>query len=238
MREPETIPSPNVWRWPGLYEQENRAQDPDGAIWDALRELCPWDGADVVDVGCGDGFHLPVFAATATSVRGVEPYPLLVERATARCAGLPTVTVTAGHAQATGLPARSADLVHARTAYFFGPGCEPGLTEADRVLRPGGALAIVDLDGSAEPYGRWLCAAAPRYDPAAVRRFFDRQGFGTRLVDTVWRFTDRATLESVLRIEFGATVAARAIEQTRGLTIPVRYRIHVRRRPPGLLRGR
>jgi SAM-dependent methyltransferase len=235
VREPETIPSPNVWHWPDLYELENRAQDADGVLWDALRELCPWDGADVVDVGCGDGFHLPVFAATAASVRGVEPYPLLVRRAVARCAGLPTVTVLAGHAQATGLPAGSADLVHARTAYFFGPGCEPGLAEADRVLRPGGAIAIVDLDGTAEPYGRWLCADVPRYDPVRVRRFFDRQGFGTRLVDTVWRFEDRATLEAVLRIEFGAAVAERAIAQTRGLAIPVRYRVHVRRRPAGLI---
>ncbi|HEY0638880.1 MAG TPA: class I SAM-dependent methyltransferase [Pseudonocardiaceae bacterium] len=218
-----------------MYERENEAQDSGGAIWAALRELCPWDGRDVVDVGCGAGFHLPIFAREAAGVRGVEPRPELVRRAAGRCAGDPRITVRQGYAQDTGLPGGSADLVHARTAYFFGPGCEPGIAEAERVLRPGGALAIVDLDGTAEPYGPWLCADIPHYDPRAARRFFERQGFVTRLVDTLWRFPDRATLEAVLRIEFSAAVAARAIAATPGLTIPVRYRLHVRRRPAGLL---
>jgi len=228
---PRVISSPNVWRWPDVYELENRAQDADGAIWRALRAAVgPWDGAHVVDVGCGDGFHLPVFAATAGTVTGIEPHPALVARARRRTAGLANTTVHSGHAQATGLPAGSVDLVHARTAYFFGPGCEPGFDEADRILRPGGALAIVDLDATAAPYGGWLRADLPRYDPHAVQAFFDRRGFSTTLVDTMWRFDDRHAMESVLRIEFSAAVAARAIAATVDLAIPVRYRLHVRLR--------
>jgi len=223
------IPSPNVWRWPRIYELENRAQDPDGVLWRALRAACSWDGADVVDIGCGDGFHLPTFAGTAASVTGIEPHPGLVARATRRVAALPTVRVLAGRAQDTGLVDRCADLVHARTAYFFGPGCEPGLVEADRILRPGGSIAIVDLDASAAPYGDWMRADLPHFDPDAVRAFFDRHGFHTTLVDTVWRFADRATLQAVLRIEFSPAVAARAAAQTTGLTIPVRYVLRLRR---------
>ncbi|WP_214371212.1 class I SAM-dependent methyltransferase [Pseudonocardia sp. H11422] len=231
------IPSPNIWNWPDVYEQENRAQDADGALWAALRELAPWAGADVLDIGCGDGFHLPVFAAEAASVTGVEPHPPLVERARRRVAELPGVQVLEAGAARLPLPDASVDLVHARTAYFFGAGCEAGLAEADRVLRPGGALAIIDLDFTVPPYGDWLRADLPRYDPAKVERFFDGHGFTMRRVPTVWRFEDRATLEAVLRIEFSAAVADRAIARTPGLTVPVGYRLHVRRRPPGLLRG-
>ncbi|HEV7788159.1 MAG TPA: class I SAM-dependent methyltransferase [Pseudonocardia sp.] len=229
------VPSPNIWHWPDVYEQENRAQDATGAIWAALREATDWAGADVIDIGCGTGFHLPMFAATANAVVGVEPHPPLVRRARDRVAELPGVRVVEAGAERVPLPDASADLVHARTAYFFGPGCEPGLVEADRLLRPNGVLAVVDLDVSRPPYGNWLRADVPHYDPAAVERFFDRQGFTLRRVDTEWRFPDRASLEAALGIEFSAPVARRAIAATDGLTLPVSYRVHTRHKPGGLL---
>jgi SAM-dependent methyltransferase len=225
------LASPNIWNWPEVYERENQAIDADGALWAALAERVDWRAADVVDVGSGDGFHLPRFAALAHRVIGIEPHPPLVTRARHRVRDLPRVRVLAGCAQRLPLPEASADLVHARVAYFFGPGCEPGLAEARRVLRPGGTLAVIDLDGTHPPYGEWLCAAAPRYRPAAVEAFFAVQGFECHRVDTVWRFYDRGDLEAALRIEFTPEVAARAIAQTPGLTIPVRYRLHLRREP-------
>jgi SAM-dependent methyltransferase len=224
------IPSPNIWKWPDVYERENRAQDADGAVWAVLHETVPWSGRDVLDVGCGDGFHLPVFAAEAASVIGVEPHAPLVERARERVGDQAQVFLAG--AAALPLPDAAVDLVHARTAYFFGPGCEPGLAEAQRVLRPGGAIAIVDLDATVAPYGRWMRADLPRYDPARVEEFFSLAGFSLRRVPTVWRFPDRETLEAVLRIEFSREVAARAIAETRGLTMPVGYRVHVRRKEP------
>jgi SAM-dependent methyltransferase len=226
---PDTvIPSPNIWNWPDIYEAENRAQDVEGAIWSALREVVPWAGADVLDVGCGDGFHVPVFAAEAASVVGVEPHTPLVARARARLGD--RARVLEARAEALPLPDASVDLVHARTAYFFGKGCEPGLAEAQRVLRPGGAIAIVDLDATVPPYGDWMRADVAGYDPAHVERFFERVGFALRRVGTVWRFPDRDTLEAVLRIEFSHPVAERAIAGTRGLDIDVGYRLHVRRK--------
>ncbi|WP_308258120.1 class I SAM-dependent methyltransferase [Pseudonocardia lacus] len=221
------IPSPNIWHWPEVYERENEAQDADGALWAALRELAPWAGADVLDVGCGDGFHLPRFAAEAASVTGVEPYAPLVERARRRVGDDATVLL-AGAADLP-LPDASVDLVHARTAYFFGPGCEPGLAEARRVLRPGGTIAIVDLDATVAPYGDWMRADIPHYDPAAVERFFAREGFALRRVIARWTFPDRETFESVLRIEFTPRVAARAVAETTGASLDVGYRVHVQR---------
>ena len=147
------LASPNIWNWPEVYERENQAVDADGALWAALAARVDWSGADVVDIGCGDGFHLPRFAALAHSVVGVEPYPPLVTRARQRVRDLPHVRVRAGCAGRLPLPDSSADLVHARVAYFFGPGCEPGLAEARRVLRPGGSMVVIDLDGTHTPYG-------------------------------------------------------------------------------------
>jgi SAM-dependent methyltransferase len=233
--EDDTVPSPNIWRWPAIYELENRAQDPDGLIWQTLQESCDWTGRDVVDVGCGDGFHLPVFAATARSVVGVEPHPPLVHRAEARMAGDDHVRLVTGGAEQLPLPGNTVDLVHARTAYFFGRGAGPGIAEAERVLRPGGTLAIVDLDVSSKPYGDWMLADLPWYDAPDVERFFAEQGFDGRKVATIWRFENRKDLESVLRIEFSPEVAERAIAATPGLAIPVGYRVHVRHKPSRLV---
>jgi SAM-dependent methyltransferase len=234
MAEP-TLPSPNIWYWPAIYEIENRAQDVHGAIWAALREECDWAGRDVLDVGCGDGFHLPVFAAAARCVLGVEPHRPLVRRARDRVARLANVSVLPGGAGRLPVRDASVDLVHARTAYFFGRGCEPGMAEADRVLRAGGSLAIVDLDVGRAPYGDWMRADLPDYDPADVEAFFAEHGFRCRKVRTEWRFADAASLASVLRIEFSERVAERAIAEVTGLSIPVGYRIHVREKPTGLL---
>lgn len=240
-------PSPNIWCYPDVYERENRAQDIDGEIWRVLGEECDWTGRDVLDVGCGDGFHLPRFAETAKSVLGVEPYVPLVRRARRRVAELAAVEVRRGPAQRLPVPDASVDLVHARTAYFFGPGCEPGLREADRVLRPGGAAVIVDLDVSSAPYGDWMRADLPHYDPPGVEKFFASHGFRCRRVATRWWFDDLATCESVLRIEFTPAVAARAVAHvarngaTRrghpggGYTVPVGYRVHVRVKPTGIV---
>lgn len=223
------IPSPNLWNWPEVYAQENAAQDVDGLIWAALREDAPWAGADVLDVGCGDGFHLPVFAVEAASVTGVEPHPPLVARARERAEGHRHCTVLEAGAAALPLPDSCMDVVHARTAYFFGAGCEAGLAEANRVLRPGGALVIVDLDATRAPYGGWMRTDIPHYDPVRAERFFVRRGFSLRRVATTWRFPDRATLEAVLRIEFSRAVADAALAATPGLSFSVGYRIHVRR---------
>jgi len=232
---PAPVPSPNIWNWPDVYELENQAQDVEGAIWAALGEAGGWAGRDVLDVGCGDGFHLPLFAGTARRVVGVEPHPALVRRARRRVADRPNVRVERAGAEALPLPEESVDVVHARTAYFFGAGCEPGLAEAERVLRPGGLLAIVDLDATRPPYGDWMRADLPHYDPAAVEAFFLGRGFALRRVQTRWTFAERAALEAVLGIEFSAPVARRAAASVAGLSIPVGYRLHTRRKPVGPL---
>ncbi|MFC7340789.1 class I SAM-dependent methyltransferase [Saccharopolyspora griseoalba] len=232
---PEVTPSPNIWNWPEVYEAENRAQDAGGAIWRALREHRDWAGLDVVDVGCGDGFHLPVFASRAASVIGVEPHAPLAERARRRVAGAAGVDVRVASAQRLPLADASVDLVHARTAYFFGPGCEPGLAEAERVLRPGGTLAIVDLDTACPPYGEWMRADAPQIDPARIESFFTRHHFRSSRISALWRFDDRKTLQDVLRIEFSAKVAERAFRETPGRTLPVGYVLRTREKPTGLL---
>lgn len=201
------MPSPNIWNAPRVYELENLAADPDGRIEDAMRAVRTWDDATVLDIGCGTGFHLPRFARTAAKVMGVEPHEGLASAARRRVAGLPDVTVRVGAAQSLPLPSASVDVAHARWAYFFGPGCEPGLAELRRVMRRGGAAFVIDNDATRSTFGSWFRRWLPSYDPEAVARFWTRQGFSCTPIDMNWRFSDRSSLEAVLRIEFPDALA-------------------------------
>ncbi|MFC5997410.1 class I SAM-dependent methyltransferase [Quadrisphaera sp. GCM10027208] len=216
MRLPGTVPSPNIWDHPDVYEAENRGVDPDGVIEAAMRARHDWAGQVLLDVGCGTGFHLPYFAADAARVVGVEPHPPLLARARHRVRDLPTVQVLAGTAQTLPLPDASVDVVHARWAYFFGPGCEPGLAELDRVLRRGGTAFVVDNDATRSTFGAWFRRALPGYDPAAVERFWARRGWQRESLDIRWEMPDRAVFEAVVRIEFTPALAEEILAEHPG----------------------
>lgn len=216
---PGARPSPNIWNHTATYETENRAVDPDGAIEVAMRSVASWDGRVVLDVGCGTGFHLPRFAATAASVVGVEPHGDLVALARRRTRRLPNVSVLGGTAQALPLPDASVDVVHARWAYFFGPGCEPGLAELDRVVRRGGRAYVIDNDPTRSTFGSWFRRGYPEVDPVAVERFWSTRGWTRVPVDMRWSFTSRADLESVVRIEFNPAVAEAVLAEHEGTEV-------------------
>lgn len=216
---PGAVPSPNIWHHPQVYELENRGVDPDGVLEAAMRSVHDWAGQVLLDVGCGTGFHLPRFAATAARVVGVEPHPPLVEAARARVADMPNVRVLPGTAQQLPVPDASVDVVHARWAYFFGPGCEPGLAELDRVLRRGGTAFVIDNDASRSTFGSWFRRALPSYDPAAVERFWARRGWHRVPLDIRWQLPDRATFESVVRIEFAPRLADALLDEHPGTSV-------------------
>jgi SAM-dependent methyltransferase len=201
------LPSPNIWHHTATYELENRAADPHGELWRAMGCVVDWSGRDVLDLGCGSGYHLPRFAETARTVTGVEPHRSLVSLARRRTRRLANASVLEGVAQAIPLPPDSVDVVHVRWAYFFGPGSEPGLAELDRVVRRGGTALVIDNDGTRSTFGAWFRRGYPMIDPDAVERFWSTHGWTRVPVDMGWSFGSRADLEAVVRIEFTPEVA-------------------------------
>ncbi len=120
--------------------------------------LAPWNGKVVLDLGAGSGFHLPRFHTAAAHVFAVEPHAALRLLAMQRVArlGLERASVLTGSAEQIPLRDHSVDVCHARFAYFFGPGCEPGLREVERVMRPGGVFFVIDNDLRQGTFAHWL----------------------------------------------------------------------------------
>jgi SAM-dependent methyltransferase len=216
---PGTVPSPNIWNHPQVYETENRAVDPEGVLDSAMRDLADWSGRDLLDLGCGTGFHLPAWAVRARKVYGVEPHPDLAAVARRRTCRLANVTVLEGTAQQVPLPDASVDVMHARWAYFFGPGCEPGLRELDRVMRRGGTAFVIDNDATRSTFGSWFRRGYPDVDPVTVERFWSTHGWQRRPCDILWRFGSREDLEAVVRIELNSPTADAVLAEHRGLEV-------------------
>ena len=212
-------PSPNIWYTPELYELENLAADPHDRIASAIREIGDWTGRTVLDVGCGTGFHLPLWARSAAQVVGVEPHPPLAALALRRTRRLAHVAVLDGAAEALPLPDASVDVVHARWAYFFGPGSEPGLRELDRVVRRGGTAFVIDNDPTRSTFGAWFRRGFPEVDPEAVERFWSTHGWQRRPLDMGWSFASREDLESVVRIELPPEAAEEALASHTGTEV-------------------
>ena len=213
------VPSPNIWGAAATYELENRAVDRHRRIDAAMRASRDWRGATLLDLGCGSGFHLPGWAADAASVVGVEPHGRLVDLARRRVRGLPHVRVLHAGAQRLPLPDASVDVVHARWAYFFGPGCEPGLRELDRVVRRGGAAFVIDNDATRSTFGAWFRRSLPSYDPAVVERFWSSRGWRRQSLDVGWQFDRRQDLEAVVRIEFSPVLAEQLLREHGGTSV-------------------
>jgi SAM-dependent methyltransferase len=205
---PDFRPAPNQGSRPDLYELENQAIDPSGVLSDAMRACAPWRGRTLVDLGCGSGFWLPGYASEASRVIGVEPDPGLLRLAAERD---PRARVLDGSAEHIPLPDASADVVHARFAYFWPPGCAAGLAEVLRILRPGGALVVVDNDHRHGEFARLLAAAGAgagaQGRPDVTDSWWAERGAERTEVMSRWEFTSRPDFEAVLRLEFPGGVA-------------------------------
>ena len=138
------------------------------ALVDALAALAPASGLRVADLGAGIG-HLALLArgARGFDVTAVEPARDMLDRlsAAARARDLPVRAVHAT-AEATPLDARSVDLVVVADALHF-IDAQLVAEEIARVLRRGGALAVVTAALGDTPYMRAVRAVI---DDAVPRR--------------------------------------------------------------------
>ncbi len=112
-------------------------------------------GAAIADVGCGPG-AVSVLLAEAVGSEGrvwavdADPQALRVAAALAARGGLSRVETVVGDAAATGLPAASLDVAMLRHVLAHNGGREQAIVDhLAGLVRPGGCVYLVDIDGTA-----------------------------------------------------------------------------------------
>ena len=120
------------------YERGRPGYADDLLAWVAERSgMGP--GATVVDLAAGTGKLTRLLVATGATVLAVEPVDAMRDKLADTC---PDVPALEGTAESIPLPDASVDVVTVAQAFhWFDPAV--ALPEIDRVLRPGGHLAIV-----------------------------------------------------------------------------------------------
>lgn len=155
---------------------------------DLIRRAVPVAGADLLDLGCGDGAMARRLAAAGARVTAVEV-------STASIAPDPAVTVIEGRAEALPLAGAGFDAVLMLKSLHHVPvaAMEAGLREVARVLRPGGLLFcwepvfagpfndIMRLFHDEQPQRAAALAALHRVVAEGTLEFVDERLFRTRI---------------------------------------------------------
>lgn len=150
------------------------------------------DDARILDVGCGDGFHLRLlrrYGASGWTVEGVDLDRRAVERASR--AG---ITVHEGTIENAGLPENAYDVVYALQTIEHVADPRAMLAAIFRVLKPGGRLVLVTdntdaLDVRLFGSSYWGGYHFPRhwylFNRRALARLGEGVGFRTDRIGTI-----------------------------------------------------
>ncbi|HEX2134595.1 MAG TPA: methyltransferase domain-containing protein [Microvirga sp.] len=111
----------------------------------------------VLDLGCGIGRLTQALSPLVGRVTGIDISPVMIDRARERCRGLPNVALRLSSGRdLEGFADASFDLVVAADVFPYLVQTGPDLAaahvaEAARVLRPGGALVILNMSYRNDP---------------------------------------------------------------------------------------
>jgi ubiquinone/menaquinone biosynthesis C-methylase UbiE len=166
----------------------------------AARRFAGWEGADVLDVGCGNGAYTIEMARDAAFVCGVDVEPERLAEFAERAAWLSHVTIALASGERLPMPDASFDVVFCIETLEHVVSEREALAEMRRVLRPGGTLLLTvpnkwyplethGLRGlrwsNYYPFASWL--PRPLHMRWANARIYTAREIHALLAETGWR---------------------------------------------------
>ncbi len=131
-------------RHAGRWDNLRRDLFGDGFLLPTLLALLPRDLV-VADLGCGTGEVVAALAPHVARVVGIDREPAMIEAAARRTDTLDNVELHAASLDALPLPDASLDAATVMLVLHHVRALDATLAEIGRVLRPGGRLALLDM---------------------------------------------------------------------------------------------
>jgi SAM-dependent methyltransferase len=153
-----------------------------GRSWEAIGHLALrlTPSIDIADLGAGEGLVSQLLARRAHRVWCIDNSPRMVEVGTelAQRNGLENLTYKLGDIERVPLPDASVDLAILSQALHHAQRPEVAVTEAYRILRPGGQLLVLDLNEHTFAKARELYADVwLGFKESALHGFLKKAGF-------------------------------------------------------------
>src|SRR5258708_1707906 len=174
-----------------------------GRSWEAIGHLALRlvPAITVADLGAGEGLVSQLIAHRAERVWCIDNSPRMVEVGTALAKknGLANLAYKLGDIEQVPLPDKSVDLAILSQALHHASHPQTAVNEAQRILKPGGQLLLLDLKEHAfekarELYGDlWL-----GFKESALHGFLKKAGFQKVEVETVSREANEPHFETLL----------------------------------------
>ena len=204
-----------------------------------LHELLGPGPLVICDVACGPGNLALSFAGKASRIVGVDAAPNMLRQfeRLARERGVKAQTLQA-YAESIPLPSDSFDAVVSRLAPHHFPDAAKAVREMARLAKPGGAVAVIDLEGNDNPalddLNHELEVLHDRthvrsYTAARWREFFESNGLAietlesgqTELPDglTIQRWCEIGSTPPEAQVQIRSILAAASKERLAGLGI-------------------
>jgi ubiquinone/menaquinone biosynthesis C-methylase UbiE len=122
----------------------------------------------VLEIGIGSGLNLPFYGAGVDAVIGLDPSLPLLSMAQTRATAAAPVSMLQGTAEAIPLETASVDTVVTTWTLCSIPDVTAALAEMRRVLKPGGALLVVEHGRAPDAaVARWQDRLTPLWKPIA-----------------------------------------------------------------------